>query len=575
MTGMPHRVSNRRLRPGIAPDEERRKVVSMKMNLLLPAACLLLAAALPAPPAEACTNLLVTRGASQDGSVMITYTCDGEFHPHLRYTPAADHEPDETIEIVRWGGEVRGSIRQVPHTYAVVGLMNEHQLAISETTFDGRKELRNPEGLLHYWDLMRLALQRAKTAREAIEVITDLVAEHGYGSTGESLSIADTEEVWIMEIIGPGPGGAGALWVARRVPDGYVCGHANKARIGTFPLDDPDNCLYSPNVISFAIEKGYYDPDSGEPFRYCEAYCPATPRNRRYADGRVWSMFRRTAPSLNLPSDYYRGVEGAEPYPLWVKPDEKLAVADVFSLMRDHFEGTDFDMTKGVDAGPYGTPNRWRPISWTIDDVEYAWERPISTQQTGFTFVSQSRSWLPDPVGGVYWYGVDDTYLTCYIPLYCGIDALPESFTVGSLSEFSWDSAWWVFNFVANYANLRYQYMAEDIQAVQRDLEGTFLALQPAVDATAARLAESNPELMKRYLTDYCVTHGELVVKRYRELGEYLIRKYNDGYVQNEPGRAGELGYPEAWLRRVLRERPDHFYLQPKPEDVPESELVD
>lgn len=547
----------------------------MKMNPLPPAACLLLAGLMPGPHAEACTNLLVTRGASQDGSVMITYTCDGEFHPHLRYIAAADHEPDETIEITRWGGEVRGSLRQVSHTYAVVGLMNEHQLAISETTFDGRKELRNPEGLLHYWDLMRLALQRAKTAREAIEVITDLVAEHGYGSTGESLSIADTEEVWIMEIIGPGPGGEGALWVARRVPDGYVCCHANKARIGEFPLDDPDNCLYSPNVISFAIEKGYYDPDSGEPFRYCEAYCPATPRNRRYADGRVWSMLRRAAPSLNLSSDYYRGLEGAEPYPLWVKPNEKLAVADVFSLMRDHFEGTDFDMTKGIDAGPYGTPNRWRPISWTIDEVEYAWERPISTQQTGFTFVSQSRSWLPDPVGGVYWYGVDDTYLTCYIPLYCGIDALPESFTVGSMSSFSWDSAWWVFNFVANYANLRYCYMVEDIQAVQNDLEGTFLALQPAVDATAARLAETNPELMKRYLTDYCVTHGELVVQRWRELGEYLIRKYNDGYVQNEPGRAGELGYPEPWLQRVLRERPDQFYLQPKPEDVPESELVD
>jgi dipeptidase len=547
----------------------------MKMNPLLPALCLLLAAALPAPPAAACTNLLVTKGASQDGSVMITYTCDGEFHPRLRYTPAADHEPDETIEITRWGGEVRDSIKQVPHTYAVVGLMNEHQLAISETTFDGRKELRNPEGLLHYWDLMRLALQRATTAREAIEVMTGLVAEHGYGSTGESLSIADTEEVWIMEIIGPGPGGEGALWVARRVPDGSVCCHANKARIGAFPLDDPDNCLYSENVISFAIEKGYWDPDSGEPFRYCEAYCPATPRNKRYADGRVWSMLRRTAPSLNLSSDYYRGLVGAEPYPLWVKPDEKLSVAGVFSIMRDHFEGTDFDMTKGIDAGPYGTPNRWRPISWTIDDVEYAWERPVSTQQTGFTFVSQSRSWLPDPVGGVYWYAVDDTYLTCYIPLYCGIDALPESFTVGSMSEFSWDSAWWVFNFVANYANLRYCYMAEDIQAVQKDLEGTFLALQPAVEETAARLAEADPELMKRYLTDYCVTHGELVVKRYRELGEYLIRKYNDGYVQNEPGRAGELGYPEPWLRKVLGQRPDQFYLQPKPEDVPESELVD
>jgi dipeptidase len=525
--------------------------------------------------AEACTNLLVTKGASADGSVIITYTCDGEFHPHLRYTPAADHEPDELLEISTWGGEVRGKIKQVPHTYAIVGLMNEHQLAISETTFDGRQELHNPDGLLHYWDLMRLALQRATTAREAIKVMTDLVAEYGYRSTGESISIADTQEAWILEIIGPGPGGTGAIWVARRIPDGYISCHANKARIGEFPLDDPENCVYSENVISLAVEKGYYDPDSGQPFRFSEAYCPATPKNRRYADGRVWSFLRRAAPSQSLSPDYFRGVEGAEPYPLWIKPDEKLSMADVFALMRDHFEGTDFDMTNGVDAGPHGTPNRWRPIHWTIDGVEYGWERPISTQQTGFTFVSQSRAWLPDPIGGVYWYGVDDTYFSCYVPLYCGISALPESYNVGSLDKFSWDSAWWVFNFVANYANLRYSDMRGDIQAVQGDLESTLLALQPAVEKTAVELHKSNPELMSRYLTDYSVSHAELVVKRWRQLGEYLIQKYNDGYVQDERGRPQEQGYSEAWLRKVLSERPEQFRLQEKPADVPESKLVD
>jgi dipeptidase len=530
---------------------------------------------LVSPQVEACTNLLVTKGASKDGSVMITYTCDGEFHPHLEYIPAADYESGDSLEITDWHGNVRGKIKQFPHTYAVVGLMNEHQLVISETTFDGRKELRNPDGLLHYWDLMHLALRRAKTAREAIKVMTDLVAEYGYQSTGESFSIGDTKEAWIMEMIGPGPGGHGAEWVALRIPNGCISCHANKARIGKFPLNDPKNCLYSGNVISFAVEKGYYDPASGEPFRFCEVYCPATPKNKRYADARVWSIFRRAAPSKKLSPDYHRAVEGTKPYPLWIKPDNKLSVADVFALMRDHYEGTEYDMTKGIDAGPYGTPNRWRPISWMVDSVEYAWERPISTQQTGFSFVSQSRSWLPDPVGGVFWYGVDDTYTTCYAPLYCGIDTVPKSFTVGSLQKFSWDSAWWVFNFVANFANLKYSYMIKDIQAVQSDIEGTFLKLQPSVEKTAVNLYESNPKLMTRYLTDYSINQAELMISRWRELGEHLIMKYNDGYVKDEKGRPSERGYPKSWLREVLKSRPDQFRLPEKKEDVPESKLVD
>ncbi len=525
--------------------------------------------------ASACTSLLVTKGASVDGAVMITYTCDGEFHPHLGYEPAADHEPGDSLAIKDWSDDVRGWIKQVPHTYAVVGMINEHQLAISETTFDGRKELQNEKGLLHYWDLIDLALQRARTAREAITVMTDLVAEYGYCSTGETFSIADTEETWIMEMIGPGEGGRGAHWVAVRVPDGYIAAHANKARIGEFPRNDPDNCRYSKDVEKFAVENGYYDPNSGQPFQFCEAYCPTTPKNRRYADARVWSMFRRAAPSLNLSPDYHRAVEGAEPYPLWIKPDKKLSSADVFALMRDHYEGTDWDMTQGVDAGPYGTPNRWRPIHWMVDSVEYSWERPISTQQTGFSFVSQSRSWLPDGIGGVLWYGVDDTYTTCYFPLYCCIDELPESFTVGELGKFSWESAWWVFNFVANIANLRYADMLPDIQAVQSELEGNLIALQPVVEKTAGQLAETNPELMVRYLTDYSVTHAELTVKRWRELGEYLLTKYNDGYVKNEEGWPEQKGYPDSWLHKVVESRPDQFLLPVKDTVKPESELVD
>ncbi len=547
----------------------------MKNQLFLLAICLGICLLATGSQVEACTNLLVTKGASEDGSVMITYTCDGEFHPHLEYIPAADHEPEDSLEITEWSGKVRGKIKQVRHTYAVVGMMNEHQLAISETTFDGREELRDSTGLLHYWDLIELALKRAKTTRGAIKVMTDLVAEYGYRSTGESFSIADTKEVWILEMIGPGPGGEGAIWVAVKIPDGYISCHANKARIGEFPLDDPENCLYSENVISFAVDRGYYDPNSGGPFRFCEAYCPSTPKNQRYADTRVWSIFRRAAPSKNFSPDYHRAVEGAEPYPLWIKPDKKLSVADVFSLMRDHYEGTDYDMTKGIDAGPYGTPNRWRPMHWMVDSVEYAWERPISTQQTAFSFASQSRSWLPDPIGGVLWYGLDDTYTTCYIPLYCGINTVPKSFTVGSIRKFSWDSAWWVFNFVANFANLKYSYMLPEIQAVQSEIEETFLALQPLVEKTAVEIYESDPNFLTRYLTHYSVTHAEKVVTRWRELGEYLITKYNDGYVQDENGRAQEKGYAETWLREVVKSRPEQFRLPEKEDEVPETRLVD
>ncbi|MBD3331506.1 hypothetical protein GF356_01545 [candidate division GN15 bacterium] len=533
-------------------------------------------------PVWCCTNLLVTKGASDDGSVMITYTCDGRFHPHLDRTPAADYPPGDSLAIKRWGGEVKGWIDQVEHTYAVVNLINEHQLAISETTFDGRPELRNPDGLLHYWDLMQLALQRARTAREAIDVITDLVARYGYGSTGESISIADTEEAWILEIIGPGPDSVnqgrvtdGALWVARRVPDGYISAHANKARIGTFPLDDPDNCIYSEHVIEFAVEQGYYDPESGEPFRYNEAYCPSNPRNKRYAEARVWSLFRRAAPSMELSPDYHRAVPGAERYPLWIKPDKKISLQDVFDLMRDHYEGTPFDMTQGVDAGPYGCPNRWRPMTWEVDSVAYAWERPISTQQTGFSFVSQSRGWLPDKVGGVIWYGVDDTYTTCYVPLYCSIEGLPEPFTVGSYKAFSWESAFWVFNFVANFACLKFDYMYPEVKAVQDALEGQFIALQPAVDKTAGNLLESDPELMRAYLTDYSVSAGEKVVRRWTELAEYLIAKYNDGYVAEEPGRPQPKGYPERWLRAVLESRADDFRLPVVDSTADAGRLVD
>ncbi|RKZ06957.1 hypothetical protein DRQ05_03915 [bacterium] len=512
--------------------------------------------------ADACTNIIVTKGASSDGSVMITYSCDGEFVPHLRLIPAADHADSEYIEIKDWNGKVRGRIKETHHTYRVVHLMNEHQLVIGETTFTGREELRNHDGLLHYWMLMRLALQRARSAREAVKVMGDLVDEYGYASTGETFSIGDPNEAWIMEMIGTGPGGKGAVWVALRVPDGYICAHANKARIGTFPMDDTLNCLHSDNVVSFAVEKGYYDPSSHKPFSFRDAYCPSDKEKIRYTATRVWSIFRRAASSLNLSSDYNRGKRGAEPYPLWIKPDHKLSLADVISLMRDHYEGTPFDMTKGLDAGPFGTPNRWRPIVWEVNGKKYAWERPISTQQTGFSFVSQSRASLPDAVGGVLWYGVDDTYTTCYFPLYCSINDLPGSFTTGDLQHFSWDSAWWVFNFVANFANIKYSYMIKDIQKVQSEIEGKLIEMEPFIDKTALALYRVDPELEREYVTGYSIQSAENIVKRWKKLGEELIVKYNDGYVKDKKGRAREVGYPEEWLKRVVKSRPKQFGLK-------------
>jgi dipeptidase len=508
-----------------------------------------------APGIEACTNILVTRSATADGSTIITYACDGRFHPRLERKDAADHPPGAMRALRSFDGSVRAEIPEVPHTYAVVGLMNEHQLAIAETTTTGREELRDPDGVLHYWDLMQLALERARTAREAIDVMTSLVAEHGYRSTAESFAIADPQEVWLMEMIGRGPGRKGAIWVALKVPDGAIAAYANGMRIHELPPQNPDSCRYSDDVVDFAVEHGFWDPHSGRPFDFAAAYDKPTVQSRRYTATRVWSVFRRAAPSHEAELDpaYHRGDPQAEPYPLWIKPDHKLTVADVMALMRDHYEGTPYDMTVGPAAGPFHDPNRWRPIAWEVDGQKYSWERPISTQQTGFSFVSQSRSWLPDAIGGVYWYGVDDTYTTCYMPLYAGIDRLPPSFTVGDIDHFSWDDGWWVFNLVANLANLKFSYMAPEIVALQQKLEGRMLADQAAVEKAAVDLWDTDPARARDFLTDYSVSHAEEVVRRWQQLAMHLITRYNDGYVAEE-GKDPERGYPEEWLREVVRQ---------------------
>lgn len=516
-----------------------------------------------------CTNLLVSKGASVDGSVMISYNADaGGFMERLYFSPAKKYNPGDSLDIYDWDThKYLGKIKQADSTYHVVGLINEYQVSIGETTFGGRPELRDTLGILDYGSLMQIALQRSKTAREAIKVITDLVKEYGYYSSGESFSIADPNEAWVMDMIGKGPGRTGAVWVAMRVPDGYISAHANHPRIREFPLNDPKNCLYSPDVIEFAKSKGYYKESDG-PFRFADVYAPAEPGSLMFCEGRVWSIFRRAAPSLNLSPDYFRAVRGAEPYPLFIKPDKKLSVKDVIALMRDHFNDTEFDQTKGIEAGPFGCPVRWKGLTWKIegDTTQYAWDRPISTQQTGFAFVSQMRSWLPRQIGGIHWYGVDDNYSNVYMPLYCSITKPPETFRIASIAEFDFNSAFWIFNLVANLAYTKYSYIIKDIQAVQSSLENKFFDYQPAIEKAALELLNKNSELGIEFLTEYSNNQVAKTISTWQKLWKDLVLKYNDGYINNVNENYGRtpkgVGYGNEFFKRVVQDRPGYHKVE-------------
>lgn len=532
----------------------------MRRSQLIPVVAVVLAS-MTIQQVLACTSILVTKGASQDGSTMITYAMDShEFYGQLLYRPAGAHLPGTMRDVIDGeSGVLLGRVKEAPVTYARVGYINEHQLAIAETTFTGREELAGPAGIIDYDSLMLMALERCKTAREAIQTMASLVDEYGYASTGESISIADPHEAWIFEIIGKGKGQKGAVWVAVKVPDGFISAHANQARIRRFPLNDKENCLYSSDVISFAREKGWFK-GKDEDFSFADVYCPADFGSLRFCEGRVWSVFRRSAPSLNLSSDFMKGVKGAELPPLWIKPDNKLSVRAVMELMRDHFEGTEFDMTADVGAGPFKLPYRWRPMEWDVDGKKYLHERAISTQQTGASFVTQSRSWLPDPIGGIIWFGMDDTYSSVYVPFYSGIRAIPKAWgeESGSFDEFSWDSAFWIFNWVANTAYGRYSDMIVDIQARQRELESQFLAAQEEVEAHAVKLYRESPAQAREYLTSYSSRQADLVLAQWKKLGEFLLWKYLDGNVHTEKGRtAGRAHprYPDDWYRRIVREK--------------------
>lgn len=521
------------------------------------------AAIVAALPALACTSLIVAKGAGEDKSVFITYAADSHsLYGELYNQPAADHPKGAVRKVVEWDtGKPLGEIPEVKHTYSTIGNMNEHGLAIAESTWGGREELAG-SGLIDYGSLIYITLQRAKTAREAIKVMTGLVDKYGYASSGESFSIADPDEVWIMELIGKGAKDKGAVWVARRVPDGYISGHANHARIHTFPLDDPET-IYSKDVISFARKQGYFS-GKDEEFDFSKAYAVTDFGALRGCDARVWAFFNRHADGMEQYLPWIDRAE-SEPMPLWVKPKHELTAADLKDMMRDHFEGTPYDMTNDIGAGPYAVPYRWRPMTFTVDSVEYTNERAIATQQTGFSFVAQLRDQLPGYMKGLLWFGTDDANTCVYLPIFCSVARAPHEVAVGNgdMNTLSWTSNFWVNNYVANQAYNRYSQMIPDIRKVQSELEDSI-----AVDVRVAieQVPEFEPADAKELLQNLADIWANKATTRYKELGDYLFMKYMDGNVKKEengqfkrneygmPAYPSFPGYDERYYRSIVED---------------------
>ena len=531
------------------------------MNFRQLAAAALMAAA-PAA-ALACTSLIAGKKATADGSVIITYAADSHtLYGELYHQPAADHAPGSMRTVTEWDtGKILGQIPEVAHTYRTLGNMNEHGLTIAESTWGGREELAG-SGLIDYGSLIYITLQRARTAREALKVMTELVEKYGYASSGESFSIADADEAWIMELIGKGKDDKGAVWVARRVPDDCISGHANHARIHTFPLDDPET-LYSPDVISFARSKGYFNGKDKD-FSFSRAYAVTDGGALRGCDGRVWSFYNRHSQGAQPYLDWILKGEGA-PLPLWVKPEKPVTVRDMQAMMRDHFEGTPLDMTTDIGAGPYAVPYRWRPLTYQVDSVEYTHERAIATQQTGFSFVSQMNSARPRAMKGILWFGVDDANTCVYVPVFNGSTAVPHEFAVGNgaLYNLSWESAFWINNYVANQAYYRYSQMIPDIRRVQNAIEDTFEAEMPDLEK---EIAAMNAGDAASRLNDYTASRTTDYTRRYKALGDYLFVKYMDGNVKREKNGEFERtpegmpeypmfpGYDERYYRSIAKD---------------------
>ncbi len=546
--------------------------------------------------ANACTNYIITKGASADGSVMFSYAADSHLlYGELYHWPAGEWPEGTMMDVYEWDtGKWLGKIKQAPVTYNVVGNMNEHQVGIGETTYGGRSELHHQDGaIVDYGSLIYIALQRSKSAREAIKVMTSLVAEYGYYSEGESFSIIDKNEAWILEMIGKGQGEKGAVWVALRIPDGYVSGHANQARITTFPLangkksitfkdidkifDDDVECVYADDVITFARDKGWYD-GKDKKFSFSDTYAPVDFGGARFCEIRVWTMFNRVADGMDKYWDYAKGDVkkkkngyATNRMPLWVKPNHKIKLHEMMNFMRDHLENTELDMSKDVGAGPYHLPYRWRPLTWKVDGVTYCNERATATQQTGFSFVVQSRSWLPDAIGGIIWWGVDDASGTVYMPMYGSITRIPENFAVGngSLMEWSETSGFWIFNQLENFAYTRWDAIHPEIESVQQKMEQDFIDFTPAVDKGAKELYAQNPEKAVAYLTNYSNYAGEYTFKTWKKLYQHLFMKYMDGNIKTPKAvpdnykyvspNLSQPGYGEEWYRLIIEKTGDQF----------------
>ena len=525
----------------------------------------------------ACTSILVGKKASADGSAMITYAADSyAVYGELYHWPRAKYASGTKMEMFDWeSSQYLGEILQFPETNNVVGYINEHQLCIGETTFSGRPELVDSTGIMDYGNLIFLALQRAKTAREAIRVMTSLVEEYGYFSSGESFSFADKNEIWIMEMIGKGVGRKGAVWVAVRIPDDCIAAHANQSRIHQFPLNDPENCLYSKDVISFAREMGYYK-GTDENFSFANAYNPLDWGGLRFCEARVWSFFNKYADADATQWLPYILGEDPTPMPLYVKPKQKLSLENVMEMMRDHYEGTPFDPTTDVGAGPFHSPYRFNPLSFQVDEKKYGFERPISTQQTAFSFVGQTRDYLPDEIGGILWFATDDANCSVYTPMYGSMTRVPDCYRVGNgnMTTFSWTSFFWLNNWVANMVYPFYSRMIPDVKSVQKELETEFRAIQEKKEKEFAEGLKKDRNKAVEEITGYSIATAQKAAGRWKELGEYLIVKYIDGVIKKEDvapdgqkqfKRTIHNGneYPnrplldEKFLREVIKEKGD------------------
>ena len=513
--------------------------------------------------ADACTNFIVTRGASTDGSNMVTYAADS----HQLYGSLYSYVPGkyaEWMDVTEWDtGRYIGKIRQAAVTYRTLGNSNEHSLFITETTFGGRPELEDPKGGIDYGSLIYITLQRAKTAREAIDIIVELANTYGYCSSGESFSLIDQNEAWIMELIGKGPEDKGIVWVARRIPDGYVCAHANQARISTFPWDDPENCLYAPDVADVARKFGWFEGENKD-FSFADAYAPLDFGAMRGCEARVWSFFRMVADDMDQYEDYAMGHNKENRMPLWVMPREKVSPKMLMDAMRDHYEGTKMDMTTDIGAGGEGCPYRWRPMYFEVDGVEYCNERATATQQTGFWLVGQAR---PEKVG-ILWFGTDDAATSPLTPIYVNSTEVPWCLSEenGSMLKYSDTSMFWITNRIAQFAYLRYNTVGKHVREYVDMWENKMLELVPAMDVKIG--SAKNAKKAVKVATELTVENAQSLFDIWVDLDKYMMVKYIDGNVKGEdengfidngngkdiPGKIEQPGYSEKWKRAVAED---------------------